>query len=64
MANSVNSYKFSKVFVVALPERSDKRDAFAIAASLSGFKFDWIDGVKGELVPEKAVPEVCGESAV
>jgi hypothetical protein len=44
--------------VVALPERTDKRDATSLAASLTGIKFDWIDGVNGELIPEKAIPEV------
>jgi hypothetical protein len=47
---------FSKVFVVGLPERSDKRDAIALTSSLTGFRVEWVDGVKGESVPDKAVP--------
>lgn len=47
---------FGKVFVVGLPERSDKRDAIALAASLTGFNVEWINGVRGESVPDKAVP--------
>jgi len=47
---------FEKVFVVGLPERSDKRDALALTSSLTGFKIDYIDGVKGETIPDKAVP--------
>lgn len=47
---------FGKVFVVGLPERTDKRDAIALASSLTGFDIEWIDGVRGETVPDKAVP--------
>ncbi|KAI1847717.1 hypothetical protein JX266_006212 [Neoarthrinium moseri] len=47
---------FSKIFVVGLPERSDKRDAIALTSSLTGFHVDWVDGVKGESIPDKAVP--------
>ena len=47
---------FEKVFAVGLPERSDKRDALALTSSLTGFKVDWIDGVRGESVVDKALP--------
>jgi len=47
---------FSKIFVVGLPERTDKRDALALTAALTGFHVDFVDGVKGESIPDKAVP--------
>ncbi|ROV90744.1 hypothetical protein VSDG_08300 [Cytospora chrysosperma] len=47
---------FGKVFVVGLPERSDKRDAITLASTLTGFDVEWIDGVRGEDIPNKAVP--------
>ncbi|OTA65922.1 glycosyltransferase family 25 protein [Hypoxylon sp. EC38] len=47
---------FEKIFVVGLPERSDKRDAIELTSSLTGFHVEWVDGVKGETVPDKAVP--------
>ncbi|KAI0127982.1 family 25 glycosyltransferase [Xylariales sp. AK1849] len=47
---------FSKVFVIGLPERSDKRDAIALTSSLTGFHVEFVDGVKGESIPDKAVP--------
>ncbi|KAL2072427.1 hypothetical protein VTL71DRAFT_11770 [Oculimacula yallundae] len=47
---------FQKVFAVGLPERSDKRDALALISSLTGFKIDWIEGVRGEMVVDKALP--------
>lgn len=47
---------FGKVFVIGLPERSDKRDALTLTSSLTGFDVEWIDGVRGESIPDKAVP--------
>lgn len=47
---------FGKVFVVGLPSRTDKRDAMALASSLTGFDIEWIDGVRGQDIPDKAVP--------
>ncbi|KAK7746022.1 hypothetical protein SLS53_002744 [Cytospora paraplurivora] len=47
---------FSKVFVVGLPERTDKRDAITLTAALTGFDVEWVDGVRGEEIPDKAVP--------
>ncbi|KAK6953170.1 hypothetical protein Daesc_005470 [Daldinia eschscholtzii] len=47
---------FEKIFVVGLPERSDKRDAIALTSKLTGFGVEWVDGVKGETVPDKALP--------
>ncbi|CZR57570.1 uncharacterized protein PAC_07459 [Phialocephala subalpina] len=51
-----NTFGFQKIFAVGLPERSDKRDALALISSLTGFKVDWIDGVKGQSVPDKVLP--------
>lgn len=47
---------FEKVIAIGLPERSDKRDALDLMASLSGFDVDWVDGVKSSAIPAKAVP--------
>lgn len=47
---------FGKVFVVGLPERTDKRDAISLSAALTGFDIEWVDGVRGEAIPDKAVP--------
>lgn len=47
---------FEKVFVVGLPERTDKRDALTLTSSLTGFSLDWINGVRGEDIPDKAIP--------
>jgi hypothetical protein len=47
------------VYVLGLAERSDKRDAFALAASLTGFHVEFYDSVRGEDVVDKAKPPVC-----
>lgn len=47
---------FSKVFVIGLPERSDKHDAIALSSALTGFHVEWVDGVRGEDIPDKAIP--------
>src|SRR6186713_1088528 len=39
---------FEKVFVVSLPERSDKRDAFGLQARLSNITHEIRDGVPGD----------------
>ena len=48
--------QFEKILVLNMPERSDKRDAMSLAASLSGFNVNYIDGVYGETIPNKALP--------
>lgn len=43
---------------MSLPERSDKQDAMRLTASLTGFDFEIIDGIKGVSLPPKALPGV------
>ncbi|KAI0420364.1 hypothetical protein F5X98DRAFT_331914 [Xylaria grammica] len=47
---------FSKIFAVGLPERTDKRDAFALTSALTGFYVTFVDAVRGESVPDRAIP--------
>ncbi|KAL8737016.1 MAG: hypothetical protein Q9181_002103 [Wetmoreana brouardii] len=47
---------FEKVFVINLPERYDKLDAFSIAASLTGFTHEVIEGIRGSTVVNKTLP--------
>ena len=44
---------------MGLKERSDKRDAIALAASLTGFQVDFHDSVNGDDMSDKARPPVC-----
>jgi hypothetical protein len=48
--------KFGKVFVINLPSRTDHRDAMLVAATVSDIQLDWIDGVNGEQVSDRALP--------
>ncbi|KAJ5651135.1 uncharacterized protein N7484_004858 [Penicillium longicatenatum] len=48
---------FEHIYAIGLPERTDKRDFLGLAASLSGFKVDWLDGVRPESLNQKAMPK-------
>ncbi|KAL3420063.1 Procollagen galactosyltransferase 1 [Phlyctema vagabunda] len=54
---------FEKIYVIGLPERTDKRDAFSLQASLTDIHFEWLDGVKGEKVADKAIPQFWPSNA-
>jgi hypothetical protein len=47
---------FGKIMVVGLPERTDKRDAMSIMSALSGFRVEWVAGVRPVEVVPKARP--------
>jgi len=47
---------FQEVFVVNLPERTDKRDAIAVQASLTNITFKLSAGVRGDTISDKAKP--------
>ncbi|KIW94621.1 uncharacterized protein Z519_04597 [Cladophialophora bantiana CBS 173.52] len=54
---------FAKVFVISMPERSDKRDAFSLQARLSNISFEVRDGVAGADVSLKALPHSFAQDA-
>ncbi|OAP54908.1 hypothetical protein AYL99_10608 [Fonsecaea erecta] len=54
---------FAKVFVISMPERSDKRDAFSLQARLSNITFEVRDGVAGADVSAKALPHSFAQDA-
>jgi hypothetical protein len=41
-----------------MPNRSDKRDALALSAYLTGLEVEFIDGVNGSLVSQREYPQV------
>lgn len=51
-----NILQFEKIFAINLPERTDHRDALILASRLSEFNVDFIDGVHGETIAQKAIP--------
>ncbi|OQU96141.1 hypothetical protein CLAIMM_02264 [Cladophialophora immunda] len=64
MDDAMNStLGFAKVFVISMPERSDKRDAFSLQARLSNISFEVRDGVSGADVSVKALPHSFAQDA-
>ncbi|KAI9830031.1 MAG: hypothetical protein M1819_005861 [Sarea resinae] len=47
---------FGKILVVNLPERTDHRDALTLISGLTNIHLDWIDGIWGKDIPDKALP--------
>lgn len=47
---------FEKIFVINLPERTDKRDAMSLTAALTDMKLTWTSALRGTSVPDKALP--------
>jgi hypothetical protein len=56
------SPQFGKVFVLSLPNRSDKRDTLVVQASLSNFSVTFIDGIAGATISDKALPYVSSST--
>lgn len=52
------------IFVVSLPSRRDKHDAFAVQAMASNITYTIVEGVDGESVPKKALPFTMDLKAV
>lgn len=50
-----SSPQFEKIFVIGRPSRTDRRDGMVLAAALSNLEIEFIDGVEGKDVPDKAL---------
>ncbi|KAJ5720164.1 hypothetical protein N7493_007042 [Penicillium malachiteum] len=48
---------FQHIYAIGLPERTDKRDFLSLAASMTGFKLDWLNGVRPDSLTQKAMPK-------
>lgn len=51
-----DTIQFEKVYVVSMPTRSDRRDSLTLAAAATGMRIEFIDGMHGEDVIDKALP--------
>ncbi|KAK9357766.1 hypothetical protein V1504DRAFT_32580 [Lipomyces starkeyi] len=51
------SLGFGEVLYVSMPDRTDRQDAMNLAASMSGLKLRLINGVDGESISLKAIPD-------
>jgi len=47
---------FQEIYVINLPERSDKKDSMSVQATLTNLSLTFTEGVLGTTVPEKARP--------
>jgi len=54
--------QFEKIFVVGLRARTDRRDGMVLSAALSNMNIEFVDGVRGETVLDKAIPSLEGHS--
>jgi hypothetical protein len=50
--------KFQHIYAIGLKERTDKRDFLTVAASVTGFKVEWLDGVLSQNLQQKSLPSV------
>lgn len=55
-----STFGFEKIFVVGLPSRTDRRDGMVLQAAVSNIEVEFIDGVRGDDVPDKAIPSALG----
>ncbi|KAI0144529.1 hypothetical protein GGR57DRAFT_481772 [Xylariaceae sp. FL1272] len=46
---------FEKIFVINMPSRADRRDSTILAAALSDMDIEFVDGVNGGTIPDKAL---------
>ncbi|KIW84386.1 hypothetical protein Z517_03636 [Fonsecaea pedrosoi CBS 271.37] len=54
---------FQEIYMISLPGRTDKQDAFAMQAAFSEISYTQVDGVYGHEVPVKALPHTMSQSA-
>ncbi|CAI7631561.1 unnamed protein product [Penicillium glandicola] len=55
---------FEHIYAISMKERTDKRDFLTLAASVSGFKVEWLDGVRPDDLHPKAMPDGLDPSIV
>ncbi|KAI4924555.1 hypothetical protein J4E85_007671 [Alternaria conjuncta] len=53
---TLTQLKFEKILVLNLPSRTDRRDAMSLAAAISNIKLEFVEGVTGESIKNKAYP--------
>ncbi|KAJ5138764.1 CAZyme family GT25 [Penicillium bovifimosum] len=55
---------FEHIYAISMKERTDKRDFLTLAASVSGFMVEWLDGVRPDELHPKAMPDGLNNSSV
>ncbi|KIW86580.1 uncharacterized protein Z519_12811 [Cladophialophora bantiana CBS 173.52] len=54
---------FQKIYMISLPERTDKQDTFAMQAAFSEISYTFVEGVHGGRIPTKALPHTMSQKA-
>ena len=54
--------QFEKIFVIGLPSRTDRRDGMVLSAALTDIEVEFVDGVVGKDVVDKAIPAKAGNN--
>jgi hypothetical protein len=49
-------FQFQQIRMISMPDRTDQRDGWTVAASLFGLDYIQTDGVDGSTIPTKARP--------
>ncbi|KAH9865518.1 hypothetical protein J1614_009103 [Plenodomus biglobosus] len=52
--------QFQKILALNLPFRTDRRDAMSLSAALSNIRLEFVDGVTGDSIHQKAYPPPDG----
>ncbi|KAJ5684311.1 uncharacterized protein N7477_000656 [Penicillium maclennaniae] len=47
---------FEHIYAIGMKGRTDKRDFLDVAASVTGFRVDWLEGVRPDELKQKAMP--------
>ncbi|PYI00551.1 LPS glycosyltransferase, partial [Aspergillus sclerotiicarbonarius CBS 121057] len=53
---------FEHIYAIGLKERTDKRDFLTLAASMAGFRVEWVDGVRPDEFSEKAAANIMQDN--
>lgn len=54
--SNVSSLQFGRIFAINIPLQTDRRGSLTLMFSLTGPQLDFVDGVDGNTVPNKALP--------
>lgn len=54
---STYASQFQTILAINAPWRTDRKDSLVLASMQSGISLEWIDGINGSLIDERAFPQ-------
>jgi hypothetical protein len=60
----LNLLQFQKLLIINMPERTDRRDAISLAAAVSNMSVEFAMDVRGESIPEDALPPGASSESI